>query len=205
MIRPVFPSLFAAIVGAILLGACGGGGGSSTLSNSVPSPAPSPAVSSVPKSFPVSVPLSDVGVPIALPDVGPFEGDTLAETIWLPSNNAPAGTKALIGVVPSGVPDPDPSFGVTGASITLPVTVTFTGAIKFSVLDLDGGGIYGGAPFTVEYYDPTVGAWKVIGGGEFTSNDNETLIAFSGPSGSATLKAGITYSFGLWQACPYCY
>src|SRR5579863_7707512 len=118
MKRPLIPSLFAALLGAILLVACGGGGGG----YSIPSnPTPAPSVSSIPQSASTTVPLSDVGAPIALPDIGPFEGIDLAESITLPSNNAPAGTNALIsiGAIPGGVPDPDPSDDVDFGSITL--------------------------------------------------------------------------------------
>lgn len=211
MKQPILFLVFAAMLAASLLAACGGGGYSANPNPSNPNPSnptPAPSVSSIPQSGSTTVPLSDVGAPIALPDIGPFEGFDLAESITLPSNNAPAGTNALIsvGALPSGVPDPDPSFDVDFGSITLPVTVTFTGPTAFLVSPVPSdAGLSGGCPCGVEYYDPTVGAWKVIGSGEITYPSSTNAIEFSEASASFTLTAGVTYSLVLTQTCPFCY
>jgi hypothetical protein len=188
------PLLVTAILAACVLVACGGGGG--TMAPPNPNPVPS-----VPQSASTSIPLSDVGAPFALPNVGGF-----AETITLPSNNAPPGVNASViaSTMPPGgappLPDGESATAVYYLSITLPVNVTFTGLPAFSVTVSQS--VFGSGYFAVAFYDPTVGAWNNVVGS--TTNSGYTIL-FSGTNASTTLVAGDTYTLSVYNYCVYCY
>jgi hypothetical protein len=188
------PLLVTATLAACVLVACGGGGG--TVAPSNPNPVPT-----VPQSASTSIPLSDVGAPFALPNVGGF-----AETITLPSNNAPAGTNASViasTTLPGGappLPDGENANAVYSVSITLPVTVTFTGLPAFSVTVSQS--VFGSGFFAVAFYDPTVGVWNNVVG---STTDSGYTILFSGTNAATTLVAGDTYTLSVYNSCPSCY
>jgi DNA-binding beta-propeller fold protein YncE len=143
-----------------------------------------------PVSTAADVPFSAVGLAVTLPPLANY-----AETITLPSNNAPNGVALSVTIsssLPSGIPNMPTAFRMSQPfvyfTLSTAKTVTMQGLPGFS-LTIPSSIRWNGGPVRVSYYDPSSG-WKRVG----DATTSGSVVTFAPTDSSVTLRANVKYA-----------